>query len=250
MTSLSVKVCLVTGASRGIGAATARLAAQRGYAVGVNYRAAADSAQAVVAEIKRNGGRAVALRGDVSRADEVEAVFAALEKEFGPVTALVNNAAIASARRPIWEFGANEIRAVIDTNLIGSFLCAQQAAKRMARTAGGNGGVIVNVSSAAVRTGGHRLSLYVAAKAGIEGLTVSLARDLAMEGIRVNAVSPGVIATDQQPLHDESWKSSAAARIPIGRLGTADEVAEAIVWLMSDEASYISGTVLAVAGGS
>lgn len=249
MSPTSAKVCLITGASRGIGAAAARLAAHRGYAVCVNFRSAADSAKAVVAEIEHAGGRAIALRCDVSQAGEVEALFAALDKEFGPVTALVNNAAIASARRPIWEFSADEIRAVIDVNLIGTLLCTQQAVKRMARSAGGSGGAIVNLSSAAVRTGGNRLSPYIAAKAGVEGLTVSLARELAMEGIRVNAVSPGIIATDQQPLHDEAWKNAAAARIPIGRLGAAEEVAEAIIWLLSDEASYVSGTVLAVAGG-
>jgi len=250
VTTVSAKVCLVTGASRGIGAAAARLAARRGYAVGVNYRSAAESATAVVAEIERGGGRAVALRGDVSQADQVAAMFSALDKAFGPVTALVNNAAIASARRPIAEFSADEIHQVIDTNLIGTLLCTQQAVKRMARSAGGVGGAIVNLSSAAVRSGGNRLSPYVAAKAGVEGLTLSLARELATEGIRVNAVSPGVIATDQQPLNDDAWKKNTAARIPLGRLGTADEVAEAILWLLSDDASYVSGTVLAVAGGS
>ncbi|MDE3110638.1 MAG: SDR family oxidoreductase, partial [Acidobacteriota bacterium] len=185
-----------------------------------------------------------------SQAGEVAAMFAALDRAFGPTTALVNNAAIASARRPIVEFSTDEIHQVIDINLVGTLLCTQQAVKRMARSAGGAGGAIVNLSSAAVRSGGNRLSPYVATKAGVEGLTLSLARELATEGIRVNAVSPGVIATDQQPLKDEAWEKTTVARIPLGRLGTADEVAEAILWLLSDDASYVSGTVLAVAGGS
>ncbi len=243
------RICVVTGAARGIGAATARLAGQRGYAVVVNYLKAAAEAEAVVAEILRDGGRAIALRADVASEKDVAALFAAVDREFGSVTDLVNNAGIASARRSVAEFGADELRRVIEVNLLGTFFCTQEAVKRMAQSTGGSGGSIVNLSSIAARTGGYHLSPYAATKAAIEAMTTSLARELAAEAIRVNAVSPGIIATNQQPLGDAAWKSSAAARVPLGRLGTADEVAQAILWLLSEEATYVSGANLAVSGG-
>lgn len=204
----------------------------------------------MVAEIVRQGGRAIAVRADVAREDEVAALFAVVDRELGPVTALVNNAGIAAVRHPVVEIKPAELRRVIDVNLVGTFLCIQQAIRRMAVSSGGRGGAIVNLSSVAARSGGDRLSSYVAAKAAVDGLTMSLARELAIEDIRINAVSPGIIATDQQPLHDATWRAAAAARIPLGRLGTAEEVAEAILWLLSDEASYVSGSNLPVSGGT
>ena len=243
------KVCLITGASRGIGAATARLAGRRGYAVAVNYARDEKAAKAVAAEIVEAGGKVAAFRADVSRDSDVEALFAAVDRDLGTITHLVNNAGIAGPRQPVGKVPAAELRRTIDVNLIGAFLCTQQAVRRMARSAGGAGGAIVNLSSTAARGGGHLISPYVASKAGIEGLTVALARELATEGIRVNAVSPGIVATDQQPLDDSAWRAKATERIPAGRLGEAAEVAEAILWLLSDEASYVSGTVLTVSGG-
>ena len=243
------KVCLITGASRGIGAATARLAGKRGYAVAVDYASDGEAARTVAADIVRGGGKAVAIRADISRDDEVAALFVKVDRELGPVTHLVNNAGIAGPRQPVGMVSATDLRRVIEVNLVGTYLCTQQAVRRMARSAGGGGGAIVNLSSTAVRGGGDRLSPYVAAKAAVEGLTVAWARELAVDGIRVNAVSPGIVATEQLPLGDATWRAKATERIPLGRLGEPGEIAEAVLWLLSDEASYVSGTVLAVSGG-
>jgi NAD(P)-dependent dehydrogenase (short-subunit alcohol dehydrogenase family) len=186
---------------------------------------------------------------DVSREDEVAALFAAVDRAFGPVTALVNNAGVASARGPFVDIEAEDFRRTLEIHLIGAFLCTKAAILRMATSRGGAGGAIVNLSSVAARTGGMRIAPYVVAKAGIEGLTRALGAELAAEGIRVNAVAPGIIATAQQPLDDAQWRERAASTVPLGRLGTPEEVAEAILWLLSPEASYVTGTVLDVAGG-
>jgi NAD(P)-dependent dehydrogenase (short-subunit alcohol dehydrogenase family) len=239
------KVCVVTGAARGIGAATALAAARRGYAVCINYVAADAEATAVRAAIEQQGGKAIAFRADVSRAADVASLFAAVDRALGPVTALVNNAGISGGRQDIADIDASLAQRVIEINLLGTLLCTKEAVKRMK---GSRAGAIVNLSTAAVRTGGTRIATYVAAKAGIEGLTRALAIELAGEGIRVNAVAPGIIATHQQP-SDEAWRVQAAAGVPLGRLGTAAEVADAILWLLSDSAAYVTGTVLGVAGG-
>jgi NAD(P)-dependent dehydrogenase (short-subunit alcohol dehydrogenase family) len=239
------KVCVVTGAARGIGAATALAAARRGYAVCINYVAADAEATAVRAAIEQQGGKAIAFRADVSCAADVASLFAAVDRALGPVTALVNNAGISGGRQDIADIDASLAQRVIEINLLGTLLCTKEAVKRMK---GSRAGAIVNLSTAAVRTGGTRIATYVAAKAGIEGLTRALAIELAGEGIRVNAVAPGIIATHQQP-SDEAWRVQAAAGVPLGRLGTAAEVADAILWLLSDSAAYVTGTVLGVAGG-
>ena len=189
MTDHSKGVCVVTGAARGIGAATARAAAREGYAVCINYVAAAGAAEAVEAAIREAGGTAMTCRADVSRADEVAALFAAVDRHFGPVTALVNNAGISGGRHALGDIETALFQRVVDINLLGTFSCIKEATARMARSRGGAGGAIVNLSTMAVRTGGMRIPAYVAAKAGVEGLTRALAVELAEEGIRINAVA-------------------------------------------------------------
>jgi NAD(P)-dependent dehydrogenase (short-subunit alcohol dehydrogenase family) len=223
--------------------------ARQGYAVCVNYVKSESEAQVVRSAIEQAGGKAIAWRTDVSREDEVEALFAAVDRALGPVSALVNNAGVAGDRHAFVDVEAEHFRRMLDVHLLGTFFCTRAAVVRMAKSRGGSGGAIVNVSSTAARTGGMRLAPYVAAKAGIEGLTRALGAELAAEGIRVNAVAPGIIATAQQPLDDAQWRERAASTIPLGRLGAPEEVAEAILWLLSKEASYVTGTVLDVAGG-
>jgi NAD(P)-dependent dehydrogenase (short-subunit alcohol dehydrogenase family) len=242
-------VCIVTGAARGIGAATALAAGRKGYAVCINHMRAEAEADAIRIAIEEAGAPAMTCRADVSREEEVAALFAAADRALGPVTALVNNAGIAGMRRAFAEIDVEQFQRVIAVNLLGVFLCTKEAVRRMAKSHGGAGGSIVNLSSSAVRTGGMRIAPYVAAKAGIEGLTRALAVELAKDGIRVNAVSPGIIATDQQPLDDAAWRERSTRTIPIGRLGTPEEVGHAILWLLSDDASYVTGTVLDVTGG-
>lgn len=249
MQQVSRRVCIVTGAGRGIGAATALAASRRGYAVCINYAAAKDAAEAVAAKIRTAGGDAMTCRADVASVAEVAALFAAVDQALGLVTALVCNAGLSGGRHPMTETDAAGFQRVIDVNLRGTFLCIQEAVRRMARSRGGNGGAIVTLSTAAARTGGRQIASYVAAKAGVEGLTRALGPELAGEGIRINAVAPGIIATDQQPLEDAAWRERAAASVPLGRIGSASEVAEAILWLLSDEAAYVTGTVLDVTGG-
>ncbi|MDB6082221.1 MAG: glucose-dehydrogenase [Gammaproteobacteria bacterium] len=242
-------VCLVTGGARGIGAAVARAAGRRGYAVCVNFLSGAQQAMAVVEEIERNGGTAMSYQADISRESEVAELFAAIDRQLGPLSRLVNNAGIPGLRQPIEDIDASQFHRILDVNLVGTFLCTKEAVRRMAKSRGGAGGAIVNLSSTVTRTGGYRLSPYVAAKAGIEGLTKALSRELAPDNIRINALSPGIIATEQQPLQDAEWSARTAASIPLGRLGTPREIANAVLWLLSDESSYITGSVLEAAGG-
>ncbi|HWE72300.1 MAG TPA: SDR family oxidoreductase [Stellaceae bacterium] len=248
MPNQSKGACIVTGSARGIGAATAFAAARRGYAVCVNYVDAQAAADRVAADIRNRGGAAISIRADVSSSADVATLFAAVDRELGVVTALVNNAGISGGRRPIVDMPPQDFARVVDINLRGTFLCSQAAIARMARSRGGAGGAIVNLSTAAVRTGGRQIAAYVAAKAGIEGLTRALSLELAEEGIRVNAIAPGIIATDQQPA-DEAWRARAAAGVPLGRLGSASEVADGIMWLLSAEAAYVTGAVLDITGG-
>lgn len=247
--SVGRKVCIVTGGARGIGAAVSIAAGRAGYAVCVNYLRAESDANAVRSAIESAGGTAITWRADVSREAEVEGLFSTVDRKLGRVTALVNNAGTSGGRHNFIDLDAALFRGVLDVHLLGSFFCAKAAASRMAKSRGGAGGAIVNLSSKAARTGGMRIAPYVAAKAGIEGLTRALGAELASEGIRVNAVAPGIIATDQQPLADAAWRERTASTIPLGRLGAPDEVARAILWLVSGEASYVSGAVLDVTGG-
>ncbi len=234
-------VLVVTGASRGIGAATARLAGRRGYAVCVNYRQDAAGAGAVVGDIEAGGGRALAIQADVGNEGDVVRMFDQAVAAFGPLGALVNNAGISGGRRGVEDMSLECLQGVFATNVFGTFLCAREAARRMSSARGGGGGAIVNLSSRAAASGGDRLTHYAASKAAVEAFTRGFAREAANIGVRVNAVSPGVIDTD---LHGEALPLD----IPMGRAGTPGEVAEAILWLLSDAASYVTGAIVPVHG--
>ncbi len=245
------QVAIVTGGSRGIGAATARLAAARGYAVCVNYATRHDAAEAVVASIRESGGTALAVRGDVGVEADVLRLFATCSAELGPVTALVNNAGILETQMRVETMDAGRLHRVLTANVVGTFLCAREAVRRMSTKHGGQGGAIVNVSSVAARTGspGEYVD-YAAAKAAVDAFTIGLAQEVAQEGIRVNAVRPGFIYTD---IHASGGEPNRVDRVkafvPMRRGGTVDEVAAAILWLLSDEASFTTGAFVDVAGG-
>jgi NAD(P)-dependent dehydrogenase (short-subunit alcohol dehydrogenase family) len=245
------KVIIVTGASRGIGAATARLAAERGYAVCVNYRRSQAAAERVVADIERSGGRAIAVAADVASDADVVRLFETVDARLGVLTALVNNAGIVEQQMRVESMDAARLGRTFATNITGCFLCAREAVRRMSTRHGGAGGAIVNVSSAAARFGspGEYVD-YAASKGAIDTMTIGLASEVAAEGIRVNAVRPGIIRTDihasgGEPGRVERLKGS----IPMKRAGEAIEVARAILWLLSDEASYSTGTFIDVTGG-
>jgi NAD(P)-dependent dehydrogenase (short-subunit alcohol dehydrogenase family) len=242
---------VVTGGSRGIGAAVATLAAARGYAVAVNYATDASAADAVVRAIERDGGRATAFAGDVSREDDVIALFANATKALGPLAGLVNNAGVTGGSSRVSDVNAELLARVLAVNVTGSFLCAREAIRRLSRSAGGPGGAIVNLSSIAARIGGGGEWVhYAASKAAIDTLTRGLAAEVAGDGIRVNAVAPGLIDTD---IHATSAVPDRLATlvptVPMRRAGTAFEVAETILWLLSDAASYVTGAVVDVGGG-
>jgi NAD(P)-dependent dehydrogenase (short-subunit alcohol dehydrogenase family) len=242
---------LITGASRGIGAATARLAASRGYAVCVNYLHNHGAASALVAEIERAGGRAVAVQADVSVEADVVRLFEAVERDLGPIRALVNNAGILERQGRVDEMDAARIGRVFATNVTGAFVCAREAVKRMSTRHGGSGGAIVNVSSRAAALGaaGEYVD-YAASKAAVDTLTIGLAREVAGEGVRVNGVRAGVILTDIHGSGGEPGRPDRIApSIPMKRAGQADEVARAILWLLSEEASYCTGAIVDVSGG-
>ena len=245
------KVILITGSSRGIGAATARLAAERGYAVCVNYLANQPAAQAVVAEITANGGSAIAVQADVSQEADVVGLFAAVDRQLGALSALVNNAGTLETQMRVDEMDAARINRLLTTNVTSYFLCAREAVRRMSTRYGGNGGAIVNVSSVASRLGsaGEYVD-YAASKGAVDTLTIGLSREVATEGIRVNAVRPGFIYTDIHALGGEPGRvDRVKAVVPMQRGGHPIEVAQAILWLLSDEASYATGTFIDLAGG-
>lgn len=246
------KIVLITGASRGIGAATALLAAERGYAVCVNYLRNREAADAVVRAIERAGSKAIAVAADVSVEAEVVRLFEAVDRELGPLTALVNNAGILEKQMRLEEMTAARINRILATNVTGAFLCAREAVRRMSTRHGGTGGAIVNVSSGGARSGspGEYVD-YAASKGALDTMTVGLAREVASEGIRVNGVRPAYIYTD---IHASGGEPGRVDRVkhsvPMKRGGQAAEVARAILWLLSDEASYSTGTILDVTGGS
>lgn len=242
------KVMLVTGGGRGIGAATARLAAQAGYAVCVNYVRDRSAAEKLVKEL---GGKSIAAAADVSSEPEVMNLFETVDRELGRVCVLVNNAGVVDLGSRVEAMSAARLQRMFAINVVGSFLCAREATRRMAKRHGGAGGAIVNVSSIAARLGapGEYVD-YAAAKAAIDTFTVGLAKELGPDGIRVNGVRPGIIRTE---IHEASGDPARVDRIgatsPLGRPGEAEEVARAILWLASDEASYVTGALLDVTGG-
>lgn len=245
------QVVLVTGGSRGIGAATALLAATGGYAVAVNYVSQPAAADAVVGRIRAAGGEALAVPGDVAREDDVLRLFETVDAKLGRLTALVNNAGVVDVSARLEDMSFARLKRMFDINVLGSMLCAREAVKRMSTRHGGAGGAIVNVSSAAPRLGSPGQYLdYAAAKGAVDAFTIGLAKEVAGEGIRVNAVRPGLIATD---IHASGGLPDRvrdlAHLVPMGRGGTAQEVAQAIVWLLSPEASYTTMSFLDVSGG-
>ncbi|WBY00271.1 SDR family oxidoreductase [Ramlibacter tataouinensis] len=245
------RVVLVTGGSRGIGAATARLAAARGWAVAVNYASNADAAQQVVRQVEQAGRRAIAVQGDVADEQQVVRMFADIDARLGRVTDLVNNAGVVDVSERVEQMSAARLQRIFAINVIGSFLCAREAVRRISTRHGGPGGAIVNVSSAAARLGSPNQYVdYAAAKGAIDVFTVGLAKEVAADGIRVNAVRPGLIDTD---IHASGGIPDRVQRlapeVPMQRGGSADEVAQAIVWLLSPEASYTTMSLLDVSGG-
>ncbi|MBP8272213.1 MAG: SDR family oxidoreductase [Sphaerotilus sp.] len=245
------QVLLITGASRGIGAATARLAAQAGWAVAVNYTANSLAADEVVRAIRAAGGNAITVQADVADEAQVLRMFEKIDAKLGRLTGLVNNAGVVDVTARLDEMSVARWRRMFDINVIGSLLCAREAVRRMSTRHGGDGGAIVNVSSAAARLGSPGQYLdYAAAKGAIDAFTIGLAKEVGAEGIRVNAVRPGLIETD---IHASGGLPDRVRElqhlVPMQRGGTADEVAQAIVWLLSDAASYTTMSLLDVSGG-
>ena len=242
---------LITGGSRGIGAATAKLAAAKGYSVAINYSSNHQAAKLVVQEIIDAGGKALALPGDVSQEDDVIAMFSKLDQQLGAITHLVNNAGILEKQAGLEEMNAERLNRVFSINITGSFLCAREAVKRMSTLHGGKGGAIVNLSSIAARLGAPNEYVdYAASKGAIDAMTVGLAKELAEQGIRVNAVRPGIIYTDIHASGGEPGRvDRLKSTVPMQRGGDSEEVAQAILWLLSEEASYTTGSFIDVSGG-
>ena len=251
MDQMNGRVLLVTGGGRGIGAATARLAAQQGWAVAVNYTANSLAADEVVRAIRAGGGRAMSVQADVADEAQVLAMFARIDAQFGRLGGLVNNAGVVDVSARVDEMSMARWRRMFDINVIGTMLCAREAVRRMSTRHGGEGGAIVNLSSAASRLGSPGQYVdYAAAKGAIDAFTIGLAKEVAAEGIRVNAVRPGLIETD---IHASGGLPDRVRDlqhlVPMQRGGQADEVAQAIVWLLSDAASYTTMSLLDVSGG-
>ena len=245
------KTVLVTGGARGIGAATARLAASRGWRVAINYVANEDAAMRLVAGIEAIGGEAFAVRGDVGEESDVTAMFAAVDARFGRLDALVNNAGIVTRKSRVDDMDAERLLRVMRVNVVGAILCAREAVRRMSTRNGGRGGAIVNVSSIAATLGsaGEYVD-YAASKGAVDTFTIGLAREVAAEGIRVNAVRPGIVDTEIHASGGQPGRVAALrGGVPMGREGQADEIAHAILWLLSGEASYSTGAILNASGG-
>ncbi len=242
------KVAVVTGGGRGIGAAVSRMLAEHGYDIAINYRANAQAAAAVVGDIERRGGRAVAVQGDVASEQDVLKLFDEAESKLGRISALVNNAGILNPMMRFEGMQVDRLNRIFSVNVIGTMLCAREAVRRMSTATGGSGGAIVNLSSVAATTGGPgEATDYAATKGAIDSFTHGLGLEVARQGIRVNAVRPGLIDTE---IHQSAERTQRMVQIiPPGRVGTADEVAAAVVWLLSDAASYVNGSLLDVTGG-
>ncbi len=245
------QIMIVTGGSRGLGAATARLAAERGYDICVNYLGNAEGAEAVVREVEAAGRRAIAVQADVSKEDQVERLFETVDRDLGTLTALVNNAGLTGPASRLDAVEAATLERVLDINILAVMLCARAAVKRMSSKHGGKGGGIINISSVAASLGvGGDYVWYAATKGAIDSFTIGLANEVAREGIRVNAVAPGMVATDIHiGANDPGRPARVAPTIPIGRCGEPEEIAEPILWLLSAAASYTTGAILRVGGG-
>jgi NAD(P)-dependent dehydrogenase (short-subunit alcohol dehydrogenase family) len=242
---------LITGGSRGIGAATVRLAAKRGYAVCFSYRSNTGAAEQLVQEVEAAGGRALAVQSDVGNGDAIKQLFDRCDRQFGPISALVNNAGITGGILRLDAVEPETVRRVLEVNVLGTILCCQEAVRRMSTAYGVTGGAIVNISSGVTRSGGASEYIwYGATKGAVDTFTIGLAREVGPEGIRVNAISPGLTQTD---IHVEGSDAARvdrlAPQIPLGRAATPEEIAEPIMWLLSDEARYIAGEILLVSGG-
>jgi NAD(P)-dependent dehydrogenase (short-subunit alcohol dehydrogenase family) len=248
---MSPGVLIVTGAGRGIGAACARAAARAGWKVAVNYGRSRDAALAVVADIEREGGTAVAIGADVARQDEVRRLFEVTDRMLGPVSGLVANAGVGGTIAPVGEQTEATLAPLFATNVYGTMYCIGEAVRRMSTRQGGTGGAIVTISSAAARLGGlPGMVAYAASKGALDAMTVGLAKEVGRDGIRVNAIRPGIIDTDiLEPMGGQVLIEQVSGAIPIGRAGQADEVAQAAVWLLSPAASYVHGAILDVSGG-
>ena len=245
------RIALITGAGRGIGAATARLLAERGFDIAINYTRNAAAAEGVAAEVRSLGRRALLVRADVAVEAEVLVMFDAVDRGLGRISALINNAGIVDMKARLDEMSTARFKRMLDVNVLGTLVCSREAIKRMSTRHGGAGGSIVNLSSIAASLGAPGMYVdYAASKGAIDSLTLGLAREVATEGVRVNAVRPGIIDTE---IHADSGDADrpqkSASIIPMQRPGTALEIAQAIGWLVSDDASYVTGTVLGVSGG-
>jgi len=251
MNTSTSSTVIITGASRGIGAATAKLAASRGFSLAVNYATGASEAEAVVHDIQEQGGKAIAIQADIARETEILRLFHEAERQLGPIYGLVNNAGVTGGFARVEAVTAEALERLFAVNVTGAILCSREAVKRMSTRHGGQGGAIVNISSLAARTGSAGEWVhYAATKGAIDTFTIGLAREVASEGIRVNAVAPGLVETgihaaNGEPQRLEKLKNT----IPMGRPGKPEEIAEAVVWLLSPAASYVTGSILEVGGG-